>query len=250
MKRFVPVIGLFSILTACTNNASKPNLAIGTPNNNSVYYLPDTFNVEASLLDGTMNQYKVEFVLQSPCEQIDTTSDGFAFGGYEYLFVSGTNYNQNIFSHTVSFPADFTPGAYNCIVSCIVQDFNEGKDTVTVYLQNLVDTIRPTLTLSEPSGPVTIDKGDTLRIRGLMDEKRTGLLQGELRRAKVTMEANFGGQTPLTLANQFPPADPNDSLKVNYIIPNSILSGSYNLKITLLDEFNNYTTYTYSITVN
>jgi hypothetical protein len=250
MKKFFPVLGCCIFLIACAKDSAKPNLAIGTPNNNTVFYLPDTFNVDASLLDGTMDQYKVQFNLQTPCEAIDTTSDGINFGNYTYLFVSGFSYNQNVFSHTVHMPADFTPGAYNCIVSCIVQQYNEGIDTVTVYLKNLVDTLNPVLTLSEPSGPVTIDKGDTLRIRGLMVENRTGLIQGQLYRVKVMLEANFGGQNALTLANQFPPSDPDDSLKVNYTIPMSISSGSYTLKITLLDEFNNYTVYTYSVYVN
>jgi hypothetical protein len=83
-----------------------------------------------------------------------------------------------------------------------------------------------------------------------MDEKRTGLLQGEIYRVKIIMEANFGGQTPVTIANQFPPSDPDDSLKIQYKIPVSISSGSYTLKITILDEFNNYTIYTYPMSVN
>ncbi len=250
MKTYIPVIALCVFLVACAQNATKPNLAIGTPNNNTVFFLPDTFNVDASLLDGTMDQYKVQFTLMSPCEAIDTTSDGINFGAYSYLFVSNQNYGQNVFSHTVQVPADFTPGAYNCIVSCIVEQTNEGIDTVTLFLKNMVDTLKPTVTLSEPAGNVIIDKGDTLRIFGLMDEKRTGLLQGEMRRVKIMLEANFGGQTPLTVANQFPPTDPDDSLKVKYKIPASISSGSYTLKITLLDEFNNYTVYTYGVQVN
>lgn len=250
MKRYIPVVALCVFLIACSQNATKPNLAIGTPTDNSVFFLPDTFNVDASLTDGTMDQYKVQFILQNPCEQIDTTSDGINFGSYSYLFVSNQNYGQNVFSQTVMLPADFTPGAYNCIVSCIVEQTNEGIDTVTIFLQNLVDTLKPTVTLSEPTGPVTIDKGDTLRVFGLMDEKRTGLLVGQMYRVKIMLEANFGGQTPLTVSNQFPPTDPDDSLKVKYKIPTSISSGSYTLKITLLDEFNNYTIYTYPVQVN
>jgi hypothetical protein len=250
MKKIIPVLGACILMMSCAKDSAKPNLGIGSPAHNSVFYLPDTFNVDGSLLEGTMDQYKIELELQSPCETIDSTSDGITFGLSEYLYVSGFNYNQSTFSNTVMLPADFTPGAYLCIVSCIVQQYNEGIDTVIVYVKNLVDTLNPTLTLSEPAGAVNIDKGDTLRIRGLMDEKRTGLLQGELYRVKVMMEANFGGQNPLTLANQFPPSDPDDSLKVNYTIPMSIASGSYTLKITLLDEFNNYTMYTYSVYVN
>lgn len=250
MRNYIPVIGCCALLLACAKDPVKPNLAIGTPTNNSVFILPDTFNVDGSLLDGTMDQYKVQFSLQNPCEIIDTTSDGINFGAYSYLYVSGTNYGNNVFSHTVHLPADFTPGAYNCIVSCIVEQYNEGIDTVTVYVKNLVDTLNPTITLSEPAGAVNIDKGDTLRIYGLMDEKRTGLLQGEIYRVKIMMEANFGGQTPVTVANQFPPSDPDDSLKIQYKIPVSISSGSYTLKITILDEFNNYTIYTYPVAVN
>ncbi len=250
MKKIIPVIGCCVLLLACAQDGPKPNLAIGTPNDNAVFILPDTFNVDGSLLEGTMDQYKVELKLMSPCEAIDTTSDGINFGAYSYLFVSGTNYNDNVFSQTVIAPADFTPGSYYCIVSCIVEQFNEGIDTVVIQLKNLVDTLNPTITISEPVGAVNIDKGDTLRIYGLMDEKRTGLLQGVIYRVKVVMEANFGGQNALNIANQFPPVDPDDSLKVNYTIPMSILSGSYTLKITILDEFNNFTIYTYPIQVN
>jgi hypothetical protein len=250
MKKIFPVALVCVFLIACNKNTAKPNLAIGTPTDNSVFYLPDTFNVDGSLLEGTMDQYKIKFSLMSPCETIDTTSDGINFGSYTYLYVSNQNYNQNVFSHTVQLPADFTPGAYYCIVSCIVEQSNEGIDTALIYIQNLVDTLKPTLTLSEPTGSVNIDKGDTLRIFGLMDEKRTGLLQGELYRVKIMLEANFGGQTALTVANQFPPTDPDDSLKVKYKIPVSISSGSYTLKITLLDEFNNFTIYTYQVQVN
>lgn len=166
MKRIIPVLGVCLLMMSCAQDPAKPNLAIGTPTNNSVFYLPDTFNVDGSLLDGTMDQYKIEFELQSPCEEIDSTSDGIVFGLAEYLYVSGFSYNQSTFSNTVNFPSNFTPGAYNCIVSCIVQQYNEGIDTVTVYLKNLVDTLNPTLTLALPSGPVNIDKGDTLIIRG------------------------------------------------------------------------------------
>jgi hypothetical protein len=250
MKKLFPVLAFCVFIVACSKDSVKPNLAIGTPTNNTVFFLPDTFNVEGSLLDGTMDQYKVQFALMNPCEAIDTTSDGIDFGAYTYLYVSGTGYNQNVFSHTVHMPADFTPGAYNCIISCIVEQYNEGIDTVSIYLKNLVDTLNPTATISEPIGPVTIDKGDTLRVFGLMDEKRTGLLQGQMRRAKITLEPTFGGQTPVTVANQFPPLDPDDSLKIKYKIPASISSGLYTLKITLLDEFNNFTVYTYDVHVN
>lgn len=250
MKRYILLVALCAFLVACSQDNAKPNLAIGTPTNNSVFFLPDTFNVDGSLLEGVMDQYKVKFVLQNPCEAIDTTSDGINFGAYSYLYVSNQNYDQSTFSHTAFMPVDFTPGAYDCIVSCIVNQNTEGIDTVTIFLKNLVDTLKPTVTLSEPAGAVTIDKGDTLRIFGLMDEKRTGLLAGELYRVKIMLEANFGGQTPLTVANQFPPVDPDDSLKVKYKIPTSISSGSYTLKITLLDEFNNYTVYTYPVQVN
>lgn len=250
MKKIILVSSCCVLLLACAKNTSKPNLTIVTPNNNSIFYLPDTFNVDGSLLDGNMDQYKVELNLMSPCEVIDTTSDGINFGAYSYLFISGTNYNQNTFSRTVILSSDFTPGAYNCIISCIVQQYNEGIDTVTVYLKNIVDTLVPTITLSEPAGAVNINKGDTLRIYGLMVENRTGLLQGEIYRVKIVMEANFGGQNPLTIANQFPPVDPDDSLKIQYKIPTSIISGSYTLKITILDEFNNFTIYTYSVQVN
>jgi len=250
MKRYIVIVAICVFLVACAQNAVKPNLAIGTPTDNSVFFLPDTFNVDASILEGTMDQYKVQFILQNPCEIIDTTSDGINFGLYSYLYVSNQSYDQAVFSHTVQVPADFTPGAYDCIVSCIVDQNNEGKDTVTIFLKNLVDTLKPTVTLSEPTGPVTINKGDTLRVFGLMYEKRTGLLVGQIYRVKIMMEANFGGQSPLTVANQFPPVDPDDSLKVKYKIPTSISSGSYTLKITLLDEFNNYTIYTYPVQVN
>ncbi len=250
MKRIFPVLGFCVLLLACSKDPVKPNLAIGTPNNNSMFFLPDTFNVDGSLLDGTMDQYKVELDLMSPCEAIDTTSDGINFGAYTYLYVSAANYDQSTFSHTVILPGDFTPGAYHCIVSCIVQQYNEGIDTVTVYVKNLVDTLNPTITLSEPAGPVTINKGEILRIYGLMDEKRTGLLQGVIYRVRIVMEANFTGQGSLSIANQFPPVDPDDSLKVQYTIPMSIISGSYTLRITILDEFNNFTHYEYPVNVN
>lgn len=248
-KSLLLIIGVL-LLGSCAKDAVKPNLAIGTPVDNKVFFLPDTFNVDGSLLEGTMDQYKVELKLMSPCEQIDTTSDGINFGQYSYLYVSGAGYGQNVFSHTVMLPADFTPGAYHCIVSCIVEQYNEGKDTVTIYLKNLTDTINPVINISEPAGAVNIDKGDTLRIYGLMDEKKTGLIQGEVYRVKITLEPNFTGQSALSIANQFPPVDPNDSIKVNYTIPTSIGSGSYTLKITILDEFNNYTIYEYPVQVN
>ena len=152
MKKIVPVLIFCVFLLACAKDPVKPNLAIGTPTNNSIFYLPDTFNVDGSLLTGTMDQYKVHLLLMSPCEAIDTTSDGINFGLSEYLFVSGTNYNQNVFSHTVTLPADFTPGAYNCIVSCIVQQYNEGIDTVVIYLKDIIDTLNPTASISEPAG--------------------------------------------------------------------------------------------------
>lgn len=250
MKKAIVVISCCVLLLGCAQNAAKPNLAIGTPTDNTVFILPAAFNVDGSLLDGTMDQYKVELKLMDPCEAIDTTSDGINFGNYSFLFISGTNYNQSTFSELVNLPADFTPGAYNCIVSCIVEQYNEGKDTSVIYIRNLVDTLNPTITISEPAGSVNINKGDTLRVFGLMDEKRTGLLQGEIYRVKIMLEANFGGQTPLTVANQFPPVDPDDSLKVKYKIPTSISSGSYTLKITIVDEFNNFTIYTYSVQVN
>lgn len=243
------IVGLV-LLVSCAQEPAKPNLAIGTPVNNKVFFLPDTFNVDGSLLEGTMDQYKVQLVMMNPCEQIDTTSDGINFNQYSYLYVSGAGFGQNVFSHTVMLPADFTPGAYHCIVSCIVEQYTEGKDTVTIYLKNLVDTINPVINIAEPAGAVNIDKGDTLRIYGLMDEKRTGLLQGVVYRVKITMDPNFTGQSSLSIANQFPPSDPNDSIKVNYTIPTSINSGSYTLKITIIDEFNNFTIYEYPVQVN
>lgn len=239
---------VFIVMTSCNQDSAKPNLGIGTPNDNSVFILPDTFNVDASLQEGVMEQYKVELILNDPCEMIDTTSTGFDFSLSSYLFVSGTGYNQNTFSHTVMLEDDFTPGEYSCIVSAIVGQYNEGKDTVTIYLQNLTDTVKPVASISEPAGPETLNKGDTLRVFGLMDEKKTGMLQGVVYRVKMDLRPNFSGQSDLTVLNSFKPTD--DSLKVKYEIPTSIVSGAYTLYITLLDEYNNFTIYTYSITVN
>jgi len=249
MKKALVFLGFSAFMIACNQQQGKANLAIGTPTDNSTFILPASFNVDASLLEGVINQYKIQLTLASPCEAIDSASVQ-NFDNFSYLFVSNQSYNQSILSHNVQLPADFTPGYYMCVVSCIVDQNTEGKDTTFVYVKNTLDTIRPTAAISEPSGNVTINKGDTLRIMGLVDEKRTGLIQGEMYRIKVTMEANFSGQAPLTVTNQSPPSDPNDSLKVKYKIPSSIVSGGYTLKIMLLDEFNNFTIYTYQVQVN
>lgn len=236
------------LITSCTEDGANSKISISTPSPDFKILVGNNLNTIASLDQGNMNQYKVELKLISPCEDIDSAG-GVNFINTNYVFVSGANYNEPNFSHAISLDPQFLPGYYYLIASAIVNSSSSISDTVNVYIQNAIDTIKPVSTFSMPSASTTINREDTIKIRGEITELLTNSSPGNMKRIKITMIANFSGQPTLNLYS-FAGNPINDSIKVNYKIPASIMTGNYTMEVSLLDEFNNFKTYTFSVSVN
>lgn len=237
------------VLFSCAKDPVTPEVNMISPNEGNVFTTNSSIVVQAMLADGLIiDQYKVQLRLSSPSEVIDSTSDLIYFADSAYLYVSGQSYNQNSFQHVVNIGADFTPGSYYLVVAALNSQYNEGKDTLNISIVNVTDSVAPVVNVTLPAGASSFHKLDTLDLFAVCTDVRTNLSAGVIRRIKVTIDPVFSGQAAVDVVNEFLPQ--SDTVNAQYVIPNSFNTGSYIVRYTVLDEFNNAAIREISITVN
>lgn len=238
MRLSITIVGLLFLVGCNTSDIIEPEAEVLSPQMQQVYFTGTDIPVVSRLSDNDeLKQYTLTMLItEDPTISVPDMMIPYSHG--ESIGLTGTNAIDSV---RLVVPRDVCSGNYRITIQALDQSGNlSQREEVIVRLNNADDMQPPTITLNEPSGPVTVAPGSPVTIRGNMkDDSQLGGLFIKI----------IDPPTGSVINSKVIPFDQLSQIfDQNILAPN--IAGTYTLRVEAADRVNNRTLREFTLTVN